>query len=46
VSEAEPRVRFRWEEADAVRQVREYGATRREARVRRVKLGIVELDSE
>jgi hypothetical protein len=38
VSEAEARERFRREEADAVRQVREYEAARREARVRRVKI--------
>jgi hypothetical protein len=44
VSAVEARARFRREEADAVRQVREYEAARREARVRRVKLEIVELD--
>jgi hypothetical protein len=46
VFEAEVRARWRWEEPDAVRQVREYEAVRREERVHRVKLGIVELDSE
>jgi hypothetical protein len=46
VSEAEARARFRREEADAVRQVREYEAARWEARVRRVKLEIVELDAD
>jgi hypothetical protein len=46
ISEAEARARFRREEADAVRQVREYEAARREARVRKVKLEIVELDRE
>jgi hypothetical protein len=46
VSEAEVRARWRQEEADAVRQVREYEAARREEHVRRVKLEIVELDSE
>jgi hypothetical protein len=46
VSEAEARARFRREEADTVRQVREYEAARREARVRRVKLEIVELDAD
>jgi hypothetical protein len=38
VSVAEARARLRREEADTVRQVREYEAARREARVRRVKL--------
>jgi hypothetical protein len=40
ISEAEARARFRREEADAVRQVREYEVARREARVcrRRVKI--------
>jgi hypothetical protein len=46
ITEAEARARFRREEADAIRQVREYEAARREACVRRVKLKIVELDSE
>jgi hypothetical protein len=46
ISEAEARARFRREEADAVRQVREYEAARREARVRKVKLEIVELDRD
>jgi hypothetical protein len=46
ISDAEARQRFRREEADAVRQVREYEAARREARVRRVKLEIVELDKD
>jgi hypothetical protein len=46
VSEAEAGARFRQEEADAIHQVREYEATRREARVRHVKLEIAELDSE
>jgi hypothetical protein len=46
VSEAEPRARFRQEEADPIRQVREYEAVRLEARVHLVKLEIVELDSE
>jgi hypothetical protein len=46
VSEAEARVRFRREEADAVCQVREYEAARWEAHVRRVKLKIVELDAD
>jgi hypothetical protein len=46
ISEAEARARFRREEADAVRQVREYEAARREARVRKVKLEIVELDKD
>jgi hypothetical protein len=49
ISEAEARARFRREEADAVRQVREYEpaqAARREAHVRKVKLEIVELDKE
>jgi hypothetical protein len=32
--------------ADAVHQVREYEAARREERVRRVKLEIVELNAE
>jgi hypothetical protein len=46
ISEAEARARFHREEADAVRQVREYEAARREARVRKVKLEIVELDKD
>jgi hypothetical protein len=46
ISVAEARARFRREEADAVRQVREYEAARREERVRRVKLEIVKLDAE
>lgn len=46
VSAAEARARFHREEADAVCQVREYEAARREARVRRVKLKIVELDAD
>jgi hypothetical protein len=46
ISEAEARARFYWEEAHAVRQVREYEARRREERVRRVKLEIVELEAE
>jgi hypothetical protein len=46
ISEAEARQRFRREEAEAVRLVREYEAARREARVRRVKLEIVELDAD
>jgi hypothetical protein len=46
INDAEARQRFRREEADAVRQVREYEAARREARVRRVKLEIVELDKD
>jgi hypothetical protein len=46
ISEAEARVRFRREEANTVRQVREYEAARREARVRQVKLEIVELDKD
>lgn len=46
ISEAEARARFRREEADGVRQVREYEAARREARVRKVKLEIVELDRD
>lgn len=45
ISAAEARARFRWEEADAVRQVREYEAARREERILRVKLEIIELDS-
>jgi hypothetical protein len=46
ISAAEARERFRREEADAVRQVREYEAARREARVRQVNLEIVELDKD
>jgi hypothetical protein len=46
ITEAEARARWRREEADAVRQVREYEVARREERVRRVKLEIVELDSQ
>jgi hypothetical protein len=46
VSEAEARARFRREEVDAVCQVREYKAARREEPVRRLKLETVELDSE
>jgi hypothetical protein len=46
ITEAEARARFGRGEADAVRQVREYEAARREERIRRVKLEIVELDSE
>jgi hypothetical protein len=38
VSVVEARARFRREEADAARQVQEYEAARREARVRHVKL--------
>jgi hypothetical protein len=45
VSKAEARARFRREEEDAVRQVREYEAARRETRVRPVKLEIVEPDA-
>jgi hypothetical protein len=45
ISEAEAHARFRREEADTVRQVREYEAARREARVRPVKLEIVEPDA-
>jgi hypothetical protein len=46
IAEADTRARFHREEADAVRQVREYEARRREERVRRVKLEIVELEAE
>nr|XP_051211956.1 uncharacterized protein LOC127329488 [Lolium perenne] len=46
ISAAEARARFRREEADAVRQVREYETAPREERVRRFKLEIVELDDE
>ncbi|XP_047065124.1 actin-related protein 9-like [Lolium rigidum] len=46
VSEAKARARWRREEADAVRQVREYEAKRWEEHIRHVKLEIVELDSE
>jgi hypothetical protein len=42
----EARARFRREEADAVPQVREYEAARREARVHKVKLEIVKLDKD
>jgi hypothetical protein len=38
ITEAEARARWRREEADVVRQVQEYEAARREARVRHVKL--------
>jgi hypothetical protein len=41
ISAAEARARFRREEADVVRQVREYEAVRQEERVRHVKLEIV-----
>ncbi|KAK1662467.1 hypothetical protein QYE76_050626 [Lolium multiflorum] len=43
--DAEARACWRREEADAVRQVREYEVARREERVRRVKMEIVELDA-
>ncbi|KAK1680733.1 hypothetical protein QYE76_041581 [Lolium multiflorum] len=46
VSDAEARARWCREEADAVRRVREYEEARREERVRRVKLEIIELDAE
>jgi hypothetical protein len=46
VSEAEARARFRQEVADIVRHVHKYEAACREARVRRVRLEIAELDSE
>ena len=46
ISVAEVRARFRCEEADAVRQVREYEAVQKEARVRRVKLEVTALDDE
>lgn len=44
VSVAEARARFRREEADAVRQVRAYEAAQKEARVRRIKRELLELD--
>ena len=46
VFRSEVRARFRREEADAVRQVREYEAAQKEARVRRVKLEVTALDNE
>jgi hypothetical protein len=46
VSDAEARAHWRSEEADTVRQVREYEAARREERGRIVKLENVELDAE
>ncbi|KAK1653713.1 hypothetical protein QYE76_071518 [Lolium multiflorum] len=42
ITKAEAQARWRWEEADAVRQVREFEAARREQRVRHVKLKIVD----
>ena len=46
ISEAEARLRFRREEADALRQIRAYEAAQAEARVRRVKQEVVDLDAE
>jgi hypothetical protein len=46
MSDVEARARWRRKEADAVRQARDNKAARREERVYRVKLEIVELDAE
>jgi hypothetical protein len=46
VSAAEARRRWRRDEADAIRQVQEYEAARREEHARRFQQEIVELDDE
>ena len=46
ISEAEVCLRFRREEADALRQIRAYEAAQAEARVRRVKQEVVDLHAE
>jgi hypothetical protein len=46
ISAAEAHARFRREEAEAVRAVREYEAAQKETAIRRVKREVVDLNSE